>query len=117
MKNFMNQHYLGICNDGFSFPPSAPPAGSVGGFGDGNGRGCSTGEEADLCGGATTPSAALEDLKIGGPSPTASDAEARPLECGGEEGEVTSMPRSASSLSRSSTWRSFRCRVSWRGWR
>lgn len=89
----------------------------MGGLGDGNGRGCSTGDDADLGGGATTPSAALEDLEIGGPSPTASDAEARPRECGGEEGEATSMPRSASSLSRSSTWRSFRCRVSCRGWR
>lgn len=102
----MNQHYLGICNDVLSFPPSVTPASSgvsssAGGFGDGNGSGCNTGDDADLGGGATTPSAALEDLEIGGPSPTASDAEARPLACGGDEEDATSMPRSASSASMS----------------
>lgn len=61
------------------------------------------------------PSTVLVDLEIGVElgSPTASDAETRPLE-GGEE-DATSRPRSASPTSISSTWRSFRWRVSCRG--
>lgn len=99
--------------------PSAAPDGS-GGLGEGSGSGCRTGEDADL-GGCAPPSLALADLEMGVPIgiPTASEAEERPLCCGGEEEEdlsetSSSMPRSPSWTSTlpTSTWRSFRWRVS-----
>lgn len=101
--------------------PSAAPSGS-GGLGEGSGSGCRTGEDAALGGGAPPPSLALADLEmwVATGIPMASDAEERPRCWGGEEEEdlsetsSSSMPRSPSSTSTlsTSTWRSFRCRVS-----
>ena len=99
--------------------PSAIPSGS-GSLGEGSGSGCRTGEDVDL-GGCAPPSLELADLEMGVPTaiPMASEAEERPLCCGGEEEEdlsetSSSMPRSPGSMSTlpTSTWRSFRWRVS-----
>jgi len=99
--------------------PSAIPSGS-GSLGEGSGSGCRTGEDADL-GGCAPPSLELADLEMGVPTaiPMASEAEERPLCCGGEEEEdlsetSSSMPRSPGSTSTlpTLTWRSFRWRVS-----
>jgi hypothetical protein len=77
--------------------------------GDGSGSGCSTGDDADLGGGAP-PSLELADLEIGveAGDPSALDAEARHL-CGGGGEAGSAWPASATSMS--STWRSLRWRV------
>jgi hypothetical protein len=85
-------------------------------LGDGSGSGSSTGDAAvaALGGGWCTAlnSAELADLAIGIETgwPTAADVEARPL--GGGEEFATTRPRLSSPTPMSSTWRSFRCRVS-----
>lgn len=94
--------------------PSATPGGS-GGLGEGSGSGCRTGKDADLGGGAPS-SLALADLEMGVAAGIPMPSE-RPLCCGGEEEKdlsETSMLRSPSSMSTlwTSTWRSFRWRVS-----